>query len=255
MFSILPELCLEYETNFRYLLISYLVNNGIKTEMLDNKLNLAFPLLYKLLNLQTGETQATLINIIGGNDTDSSDLGFMNEFSQYLFKKIILLFIESFNAPDQLFDVNYVFSFLLIKIFKFLCEEHNNFFQCRLIKTLDYNYTEIIPMFYHEVSIKEEDNDKKKEEKNRSISSDDDDDLISKNKVKSIKFFDFFLHVILKIMLISEWSKLDNIEENIIQHKQNTYLYDIFAAIIEMLNEIIQGSRPEFLNRLVSIFY
>ena len=250
MFSILPELCLEYETNFRYLLISYLVNNGIKTEMLDNKLNLAFPLLYKLLNLQTGETQATLINIIGGNDTDSSDLGFMNEFSQYLFKKIILLFIESFNAPDQLFDVNYVFSFLLIKIFKFLCEEHNNFFQCRLIKTLDYNYTEIIPMFYHEVSIKEEDNDKKKEEKNRSISSDDDDDLISKNKVKSIKFFDFFLHVILKIMLISEWSKLDNIEENIIQHKQNTYLYDIFAAIIEMLNEIIQGSRPEFLNRL-----
>ena len=250
LFSILPELCLEYETNFRYLLISYLVNNGIKSEMLDNKLNLAFPLLYKLLNLQTGETQATLINIIGGNDTDSSDLGFMDEFSQYLFKKIILLFIESFNAPDQLFDVNYVFSFLLIKIFKFLCEEHNNFFQCRLIKTLDYKYTQSIPMYYHEVSIEEEDNDKKKEEKSKSISSENDDNLISQAKLKSIKFFDFFLHVILKIMLISEWSKLDNIEENIIQHKQNTYLYDIFAAIIEMLNEIIQGSRPEFLNRL-----
>ena len=249
LFSILPELCLEYETNFRYLLISYLVSNGIKSEMLDNKLNLAFPLLYKLLNLQTGETQATLINIIGGNDTDSSDLGFMHEFSQYLFKKIILLFIESFNAPDQLFDVNYVFSFLFIKIFKFLCEEHNNFFQCRLIKTLDYKYTEVIPMYYHEVSIEEEDNVKKKE-KDRSISSDDDDNFDNKTKVKSIKFFEFFLHVILKIMLISEWSKLDNIEENIIQHKHNTYLYDIFAAIIEMLNEIIQGSRPEFLNRL-----
>jgi len=27
-------------------------------------------------------------------------------------------------------------------------------------------------------------------------------------------------------------------------------LYDIFAAIIEMWNEIIQGSRPEFLNHL-----
>jgi hypothetical protein len=104
-------------------------------------------------------------------------------------------------------------------------------------------------MYYHEVSIEEEDNVKKKE-KDSSISSDDDDNFDNKTKMKSIKFFEFFLHVILKIMLISEWSKLDNIEENIIQHKHNTYLYDIFAAIIEMLNEIIQGSRPEFLNRL-----
>ena len=71
----------------------------------------------------------SLINIIGGNDTNSSDLDFMNKFSQYLFKRIMLLFIESFNSPDQLFDVNYVLLFLLIKIFKFFCEEHNNFFQ------------------------------------------------------------------------------------------------------------------------------
>ena len=39
LFSILPELCLEYETNFRTLLITFLVNNGIKNEMLENKLN------------------------------------------------------------------------------------------------------------------------------------------------------------------------------------------------------------------------
>ena len=82
LFSILPELCLEYETNFRTLLITFLVNNGIKNEMFENKLNSAFPLLYKLLYLQTSETQATLINLIGGNDTDTSDLGFMNEFSK-----------------------------------------------------------------------------------------------------------------------------------------------------------------------------
>jgi hypothetical protein len=98
-------------------------------------------------------------------------------------------------------------------------------------------------MYYHEVSIEEEDNDKKKEEKSPSISSDNDDNLISQTKVKSIKFFDFFLHVILKIMLISEWSKLDNIEENIVQHKQNTYLFDIFAAIVEMLNEILSRKK------------
>ena len=243
LFSILPELCLEYETNFRTLLITFLVNNGIKSEMFDNKLNLAFPLLYKLLNLQTSETQATLINLIGGNDTDTSELGFMSEFSRYLFKKIILLFIELFNPPDKLFDINYVFSFLLIKIFKFLCEEHNNFFQCRLIKTLNYGYNQEIPMYYKEVSLEDDDDNQIKIDYDSQFDEDG-----KKQKIKSVKFFDFFLHVILKIMLISEWSKLDSIEESLRQ--QNTYLYDIFAAILEMLNEIIQGSRPEFLNHL-----
>ena len=244
LFSILPELCLEYETNFRTLLITFLVNNGIKSEMFEEKLNLAFPLIYKLLNLQTSETQATLINLIGGNDTDTSDLGFMSEFSHYLFKKVIALFIELFNPPDKLFDINYVFTFLLIKIFKFLCEEHNNFFQCRLIKTLNYDYNQEIPMYYKEVSLDDDDHNSKHILDNDSNFDNNGNNL----KSKSVKFFDFFLHVILKIMLISEWSKLDNIEEGLRQ--QNTYLYDIFAAILEMLNEIIQGSRPEFLNHL-----
>jgi len=34
-----------------------------------------------------------------------------------------------------------------------------------------------------------------------------------KSKTHSVKFFDFFLHVILKIMLIPEWNKLGNLEE------------------------------------------
>ena len=251
LFSILPELCLEYETNFRNLLITFLVNNGIKNEQFYDQLNLAFPLLYKLLNLQTGETQNTLINLIGGNNTDSSNLGFMSEFSQYLFKRITLLFIELFNVPDKLFDVNYVFSFLLIKIFKFLCEEHNNFFQCRLIKILYYNYIEEIPMYFKETSIEDDD----PSYPNKIEESISEDSSKKKENIKSVKFFDFFLHVIIKIMLISEWNKLDNIEENITEAKQNKYLYDIFSAILEMLNEIIQGSRPEFLNHLGNSIY
>ena len=76
----------------------------------------------------------------------------MTEYSENLFKKIILLFIENFNPPDKLLDSNYVTSYLLIKIFKFLCEEHNNFFQCRLIKSLKYKYIEITPIFCEETS-------------------------------------------------------------------------------------------------------
>ena len=238
LFSILPEICLVYETNYRNLLINFLIDNGIKLDLNEDKVGISFYLLYKLLSSQTSETQNNLINIIGGNDIDENELGFMKNFSQYLFNKIVLLFIELFNPPDKLLDTNYISSFILIKIFKFLCEEHNNFFQCRLIKSLTYEYVEHTPVFYKEVSA---DNDSKTEDQ---IDSKYD----SQDKKKHIKFFDFFLHVILKIILISEWDKLDYNDEN--YHRQNNYLYDIFEAILEMLNEIIQGNKPEYLNKL-----
>ena len=152
-------------------------------------------------------------------------------------KKIILLFIEFFNPPDNLLDNNYVCCFLLIKIFKYLCEEHNNYFQCRLMKFLNYKYVEEVPCFYEEESKEESQSERRPE----SI-------YISHDHPKYINFFDFFLHVILKIILISEWDKIDNNDE--IYRKQNKYLYDIFESILEMLNEIIQGNKPELLNRL-----
>ena len=240
IFSVLPEICLEHETNYRNLLITFLVNNGTKIDFDSNKSSKSFGLLYKLLSLQTSETQNNLINLIGGNDSDENNLGFMTKFSEHLFKRITLLFIELFNPPDNLLDINFVCSYILIKIFKNLCEEHNNFFQCRLIKTLNYKYTEKIPVSYKEESKEEESKIEQDKESNGPDSE--------KDNSKNIKFFDFFLHVLLKIILISEWDKLDYNDEN--YHRQNRYLYDIFNAILEMLNEIIQGNRPEFLNHL-----
>ena len=241
IFSVLPEICLEHETNYRNLLIKFLVNNGTNIDLSSNKVSKSFGLLYKLLSLQTSETQNNLINIIGGNDSDETDLGFMTKFSEHLFKRITLLFIELFNPPDNLLDTNFICSYILIKIFKNLCEEHNNFFQCRLIKTLNYKYTEKIPMSFKEES-KEEEESKINQDKESN------EEELEKDNSKNIKFFDFFLHVLLKIILISEWDKLDYNDEN--YHRQNRYLYDIFNAILEMLNEIIQGNRPEFLNHL-----
>ena len=237
IFSVLPEICLEHETNYRNLLITFLVNNGTNIDLATNKISKSFGLLYNLLSLQTSETQNNLINLIGGNDTDETDLGFMTKFSEHLFKRITLLFIELFNPPDNLLDTNYVCSYILIKIFKNLCEEHNNFFQCRLIKTLNYKYLEKIPVSY-----------KEEEESKLDQDQDSNEEESEKDNSQNIIFFDFFLHVLLKIILISEWDKLDYNDEN--YHRQNRYLYDIFNAILEMLNEIIQGNRPEFLNHL-----
>ena len=243
LLSILPEICLEHETNYRNLLIPFLINNCDKPKIYEEENAIkSFCLLYKLLSLQTSETQNNLINIIGGNDLDISDLGFMEQLGGHLFKNIILLFIEQFNPPDHLLDINYVNSFLLIKIFKFLCEEHNNFFQCRLIKSLQYKYEQTIPIFYKETSRESESKNSNGENEKENTNN----SLINENK--NIKFFDFFLHVILKIILITEWDKLDYSNDNF--HRQNNYLYDIFESILEMLNEIIQGNKPEYLNNL-----
>ena len=236
LFNILTEINLENETNYRNLLISLLINNGKKLNLKEYKSARLFYLLYKLLSIQTYETQNNLMSIIERSDLKEEELGFVSEFSSHLFKKIIFLFIEFFNPPDKLLDLNYACSLLLINIFKYLCEEHNNYFQSLLIKTLNYEYEEIIPLVFREDS-KDEENISEGEIKN----------IIPQPKIsKNIKFFDFFLHVILKIILISEWDKLDYDNDN--YNKQNKYLYDIFNSILEMLNEIIQGNKPEFLN-------
>ena len=234
LFSILPEICLQNETNYRYLLITFLIKNGIKMNFHEDKYLF---LLYKLISLQTSETQNILINIIGENGEDKNNLGFILNYADYLFKKIILLFIELFNPPDKLLDINFAFSLLLIKIFKYLCEEHNNFFQFRFLKCLNYKYVQITPAFYKETLKDEESIDEFKKNK------------LGNDNTKDINFFFFYLHVILKIILISEWNKFN--DENEKQHK---YLYDIFESILEMLNEIIQGNKPECLNILGNYF-
>ena len=237
LINILTEINLENETNYRNLLVSFLINIGTKLDLKDSRVAVSFYLLYKLLSLQTTETQNYLISLIEGNGAENKELGFVSNFGNHLFKKIVFLFIEFFNPPDQLLDSNYALSLLLIKIFKYLCEEHNNYFQGLLIRKLNYEYSEIIPVFFREETKEEEEESKSDGQlENPKISKDS----------KNIKFFDFFLHVILKIILISSWDKLDYNNDN--YNKKNEYLYDIFEAILEMLNEIIQGNKPEFLN-------
>ena len=230
---------MEHETNYRYLLITFLVSCGMKLDLYENKARRSFHLLLKLLSLQTHESQNILINLMGGNVIDENNLGFISKYNEHLFKKIILLFIEFFNPPDKLLDNNYVCSFLLINIFKYLCKEHNNFFQSRFMKSLNYKYIEEIPVFYKEST---------KEGEKSKIGYEFESLYSPGGKFKNIKLVDFFLHVILKIILISEWDKLDYIDEY--NKKQNEYLYDIFESILEMLIEIIQGNRPENLNNL-----
>ena len=260
LFNILPEICIEYETNYRNLLIFILISNGLKLNIDNNSyaysINLYF-LLYKLLSLQTSRVQSEIINLLGGQGNDNYNLGFMLSYSQHLMKRIILSFIDIFNPRDKFYDDNYIYAISLVKIFKFLCEEHNNFFQIRLIKTLNYEYKNIIPLFY-----KEDKNFEEYQEFGVNYNYKNGLDFNSRvenAKIKNIKFFDFFLFVLLKISLISDWESLKKINplnknkyKNI--YNENKNIYDLFSAIIEMLNEIIQGNKEEFLSKIGNPF-
>ena len=265
-FNILPEICIEYETNYRNLIIFTLVAISIKPNLNNsnednfNDSVMLYFIIYKLLSLQTFKTQTEIMNLLGGTSNETENLGFMLTYSQNLLKRIILIFIDEFNPRDRYF--NYILAVNLIKIFKFLCEEHNNFFQMRLIKVLNYQYKNIIPMFYKE-------NKNFKEYQNQYANS-----VIynfglnlnvseEKEKVKNIKFFDFYLYVLLKISLISGWNEIKDLHKpntlnkhlDIYSPDENENIYDLFSSIIEMLNEIIQGNKEQNLNRLGNPFF
>ena len=229
LFSCLHEICLEFETNFRNLLISLLIYNGKKLNNIEIYARASYFLLFKLLSLQTTETQSDVISLLGG--AESEKLGFINEFSTHLFKRIMMLFIDNSNPQDKCMNVDYIISYNLIKIFKFLCEEHNNFFQGRLIKGVMYKYAKTL-------------NDATSPIKTIEKTLDDFDK--ENDNTKMIKFFDFMLHCLTKIILLSKWEHIERKDEQC----TNEYLYDLFAAILELLIEIIQGNKPEFLSKI-----
>ena len=226
LFSALSDISLEFETNYRNLLINILINNGEKKGMTEQFAKMSFYILFKLLSLQTKETQSEIISLLGG--TDSEELGFMLKFNKILFKRLILLFIDYINPNDNVITLNYFYSLNLIKIFKFLCEEHNNFFQGHLIKSLSFQYLEFVPNYIANAGI---------------FGNDFDND---QGQTLEIKFFEFFLHVLIKIILVSQWEKLKNEDDKHI----NGFLFDLFSAILELLIEIIQGNKPEFLSKI-----
>ena len=228
LFSCLDEICLEFESNFHKLLVAILIHNGKQTDIFVQFSKMSNFLLFKLLSLQTTETQMDIIDLLGG--TDSEDLGFLIPFKDKLIKSIILLFLEYLNPQDKLISFYYINSYNLIKIFKFLCEEHNNFFQGHLIKSVSFEYFNYVP-YYFKTSIF--DNNTKQEN-------------LEEFDKENIKLFDFLLYVLSKIILISKWGNLRNED---LQHQQE-FLYDLFAAILELEIEIIQGNKPEYLSRI-----
>ena len=256
LLTCLSESSLEFKMDLRKILINVLIRNGKVQEQFTRD---SYFILFKMLSLQTTETQSTVIDLLGGEE--SEQLGFMSDFANHLFNRLVRIFIDDVNPHDRVMNIEYITAYSLIKVFKFLCEEHNNFFQGRLIKGLVYRYVKMLP-----------DINNCEDTTNQTI---DNSKCNNKKKTTQSKFFDFMLHCLLKVILISEWDSIANIStsgnsssnnsnEQLFQMisascdnkvRQKEYLFDLFAAIIELLVEVIQGNKPEFLSCLGNDMY
>ena len=255
--SILSEINLEYEINFRILLLSNLMNYGKDLNIKNEFVTISYYLLFKLLYLQTEETQSDIINIINKPENKNSD--FLKDLSKIFYNKIILSIIEYLNPCDKLIYSNYFISCYLLWIFKFLFAKENKFFKLYFIRSLSYKYISNIFYFFRdnqiihnnlilEKSIFESSmyvDSNNLEEKSKTLfyknGKEKNEENLSVNKV--VKFYDFLLLLIPKICLISNWDKIQKLP-------QNNFLFDLFSSIIDLLSEIIHGNKNELLSIL-----
>ena len=254
--SILSEINLEYEINFRNLLLLSLMNHSKDINIKNEFVTISYFLLFKLLYFQTEETQSEIINII--NNTENKNTHFLKDLSRIFYNKIVLSIIEYLNPFDKLIFTNYSISCYLLWIFKYLCAKENKTFKLNFIHSLSYRYISDIFYFFRdnqvihknlvlEKSMYESNifgDISPKEEKRTLLIKNGKNNINQINKIiKVIKFYDFLLLLIPKICLISNWDKIQKLP-------QDNFLYILFSSIIELLSEIIHGNKCELLSLL-----
>ena len=180
-------------------------------------------------------------------------------FSKKLFSALTLSFIDYFNPSDKILSNNYFVTLSLIKIFKCLCGQYNNFFQHYILKSLTYFYNKIIPEEFSALKTIQSNN---KNNNNYNTSLEEEQPILNKNIeneinyskiniydldfIKSeIHFHDFLLCVLIKLLLLSDRFSMKFELLNI----KNSYIYDLFESILEMLVILIQGNKMDIVNQ------
>lgn len=231
--TILSEINLNLGVNYRNLLVKLLFNmvqgDAIRTynytaglfSSMDPFNNDCYLLILKLLQLDTVPVQREI-------ETIRQESGQINlyQLTDVLLFQLTGIFFSSYNYSSINFMNEYFNACVIVKIFKYLCEEHNNYFQEVLLRKLSFNI-----------------NTSNKQNKR----------YLKKIAFKKISFFDLMLEVQGKILLVSGWA--NNCNSGMQQIKgdsNNGYFFDLFFCINELLIEIIQGCPAETLKEIIS---
>ena len=224
----LPELCAEYEVNYRKMLLCILINlpgEGIEYD-LTSKI-----FLYKILSLSVTDTQNDIIDIMGGKDV--KECGFLINLCNSIYGYIIKFFLDDFNLDFLRYKSIQINIFSIARILKLLCEEHNNFFQEKLSVSIMYYFyrLEECTMNFTSKSKFLNNSDKNLDNSNNSTNE------------ESMSFFNFMVNTLHKFLLITNKAR---------NYEHIGFIYDLFYSIIELLVEIIQGNKKELLTKIKS---
>ena len=224
----LPELCAEYEVNFRRMLLCILINLQKEGVEFDAQCKI---ILYKILLLTTTESQNDIIENMGGKDVKES--GFLVNLCNSMYYNIIKIFIDDFNLDFTRHKSVQMSIFCISNILKLLCEDHNNFFQEKLISSIEYYFYKL-----EECSMNFTSKSKffTQSEKNSEL-------INTSTLEESMSFFNFMVNTLHKLLIIT--NKAQN-------HGQIGFIYDLFYSIIELLVELIQGNKKEVLGKIKS---
>ena len=206
---------LEFSKSNRYLILKGIFCFTTSNYISDKHILSSIWYILKLLQFETVECQEEIKKIY---EDGSHNINFYF-FGNILLVNTLSIILNSFNLDNIGFNRDYFIACNIIKIFKYLCEEHNQFFQKVFFNDLKFEYI---------FDLKDEDGY----------------DVGAKTY---ISFFNFLLCIISKIILISGWDK----EKLIRGEHYSTYYYDIFSFTIELCIEMIQGTTLENLNTVI----
>ena len=220
----LAELCPEYEINFRKMILTIISN--IPGEEVEYSL-ISRLLLYKLLLMTTEDTQNDIITLIGKKERD--DIGFISNLCNRLYDIMIKFFIDDFNHDFINFKETHIEIYSINKILKYLCEEHNNYFQEIILCYLEYSFTKFSDCKMMSTYKSKFINSRRSSK----ISSQSDSE-------ETMSFFNFLINILEKILIVTQ--RVNN-------KRHISFLFDIVYSIIELLVEIIQGNKKEILSK------
>ena len=219
-FLSLNEICAEFEVNFRRLFLCILINLSLKEEEYQNQ---CYLILYKLLKIETTETQNSIMENLGGKQ--SKELGFLKYLNNQFYSLIVKFFISDFNIEYEHCETHQILIFNIVKIFKWLCEFHSSFFQQIFLRQIEYDFLK---------------NSKCKMNltlRNKFLSKEENKEGVNKNN-EVMTLISFLVNILHKIILITRKAKNEPHIE---------YYYDIQFCIVELLVELIQGNKEDIL--------
>jgi hypothetical protein len=202
----LSDVHIYYEVNYRNLLLRYLfysINNRVDSEQILRKD--AYSIILKLLQVDTVLVQKEIKALLKENESTIN----LKVLTDNFFKHFIGVIFSSYNPSVFNDNDEYYITCNIIKIFKYLCEEHNNYFQKIFLKKLEFLY-----------------------------------EMETRYSAR-INFYDLMIMILNKILILSSWDQVK------VDYEYSDYFFDLFCCLIELLIEIIQGTKTKNFSKIL----